>query len=120
MRKGGVRVQRKLALSEKAIESSIINALQMVGVMVMKIPNEATFRRKVVGTVRGAPDLVALLPTGEVYFIEVKAKYRDCSEPQQRLHEWMRKHGHKVIVARSVSDVQEVIERALQAKCDAG
>jgi hypothetical protein len=53
-------------MKEQGIERKIIETLSREGYLVIKIPNDALWRQRVMGTAKGAPDLVVVLPRGRV------------------------------------------------------
>lgn len=64
---------------------------------------------KAMGTVKGFPDLICLLPGSRVWLFEVKAPGNYPDKDQRALHEDLRAVGCKVAVVRSVKDVDEAI-----------
>ena len=58
----------------------------------------------------GAPDLLAILPGGIVWFVEVKKDENTKPDPHQlREHERMRKRGANVFVVGSIKQVDTII-----------
>lgn len=58
----------------------------------------------------GAPDLLAILPNGIIWFIEVKKDEATKPDPHQlREHERMRKRGANVFVVGSYKQVDDLI-----------
>jgi hypothetical protein len=94
--------------TERQIESAIVTALRLAGWLVMKIPNDALYRKRVPHAQKGAPDLVAVSPTGRVVWIEVKAPRGSVTPHQLALHEALRERGQEVRVARGVNDILDL------------
>lgn len=61
------------------------------------------------GTVKGFPDLICLLPDGQAWLFEVKAPGNSPDKDQRDLHEALRALGHRVAVVRSTGDVDAAI-----------
>lgn len=61
------------------------------------------------GTVKGFPDLICLMPGRRVWLFEVKAKGNSPDKDQRALHEQLRELGFHVAVVRSVSDVDAAV-----------
>lgn len=62
------------------------------------------------GTVKGFPDLMCLLPGPRVWMFEVKAHGNYPDSDQRALHDALRDLGCMVAVVRSIEDVDEAIE----------
>ena len=58
----------------------------------------------------GFPDLVALMPFGQVGFVEVKCEGEKLTDKQAEVHEWLLALGHRVAVCRSVEDVRDTLK----------
>lgn len=78
--------------------------------VVFHVPNggsrnalEAT-NLKVQGVLAGVPDLIVVLPFGEICWIEMKAKDGRVSLNQTNLHTHFNKLGHEVITAYSAEE----------------
>lgn len=56
-------------------------------------------------TAVGVPDFIAAAPGGRTIWIEAKARNEKPTKEQAAAHCWLRKHGHVVIVARSLEQV---------------
>lgn len=61
------------------------------------------------GTVKGFPDLICLMPGRRVWLFEVKAKGNSPDKDQRALHEQLRELGFRVAVVRSVADVDAAV-----------
>ena len=62
------------------------------------------------GTVKGFPDLMCILPGPRVWMFEVKAAGNYPDAAQRALHDVLRDLGCMVAVVRSIEDVDEAIE----------
>lgn len=107
-----------MAEREKDIERMIVHALKERGWFAIKIANEALYRRRVVGSVAGAPDLVAVGPQGQVLWLEVKRKGRYPSAAQKVVHEELRKRGQEVHVVRSVEEALDLTNKNFSYLCN--
>ena len=58
---------------------------------------------------RGAPDRVALLPTGEVWWVELKATGKHPQPHQVREHIRMRKMGQRVYIVDSFEGTDSLL-----------
>ena len=65
---------------------------------------------KAMGVTPGWPDFLILGPGGPV-MIELKAKGQGLSAPQKECHRKARALGYTVYLARSVEDVQAILQR---------
>ena len=66
---------------------------------------------KMDSSLRGWPDLTAILPGGTVLFLEVKTPTGRVSKIQAYMHNQLREVDANVHVVRSVEDVTAIIER---------
>lgn len=82
------------------------NSIGLSGALIMRqiAHNEA------MGTVKGFPDLLCLLPGPRVWLFEVKADGNYPDKDQRALHEALRVLGCMVAVVRSCTEVDVVIE----------
>ena len=85
--------------TERVLQRKIIDYLKNSGILVVKTDSTST---------RGWPDLVVILPAGEVHFIEVKTKTGRLSTHQQRIHEQLTKQGANIHVIRSLEEVEKL------------
>lgn len=95
---------------EWLIERQIVLALERRGALVVKIPNEALWKRRVRHTLRGFPDLIAILPGGQVVFFEVKTQRGRPTRYQEDTHARIRELGHRVYVVRSPEEAIKALE----------
>ncbi|RMF45694.1 MAG: VRR-NUC domain-containing protein, partial [Bacteroidetes bacterium] len=103
-------------MTEAQIEKMVVEALSREGFLVIKIPNDALWRQRVVGTAKGAPDLVVVLPRGRVVWLEVKAPRRYPSPDQRLLHARLGGLGHAVAVVRSVDEALAFIRKVVTSQ----
>ncbi|MFC3169243.1 VRR-NUC domain-containing protein [Paracoccus fontiphilus] len=95
----------RLVLPKGSIVHHSPNAIGLSGIQVMK----QIARDKAMGTVKGFPDLLCLLPGPRVWAFEVKAPGNHPDKDQRELHETMRAQGIRVAVVRSIKDVDEAV-----------
>ena len=103
---------------ERTVQRSLLDWLRRVlpqGSIVAAVVNEQAgsssdpmararfgMARKASGVVSGWPDLVACIPGGRSFYVEVKAPGGVVSESQQDVHAKLRALDHTVIVADSI------------------
>lgn len=68
---------------------------------------------KVQGVLAGIPDLMIVLPFGEIIWIEMKAKDGSRSKSQQDLHAHFNDLGHEVITAYNAEEALAELRRRL-------
>ena len=116
MKLGKAKKAKKLSISEKTIETSIIGYLRHSGVLCFKVENGGVFDQKR-GAFRfnrgtrylGIPDILGIFK-GQPLAIEVKSAKGRLSEHQASfLQDWAN-HGGIALVARSVEDVIEALK----------
>lgn len=103
-------------MSEHAIQAAIVQYLRLVlpaGSLLHHSPNEemrpaARRKAKELGTEPGWPDIEIMLPSGRVWFLEVKAPGKYPNAVQRELHDQLRACGHTVDVVRSIDDVEKI------------
>ena len=87
---------------EAAIERDIVQYLSLRGFLVLRTHGP---RNRPVE--EGIPDLVCVPPMGgKMLWVEVKAKGGRVSPAQADMHACLTERGQRVIVARSVADVE--------------
>lgn len=104
---------------EKDGQEAIIAYLWATGIPAFAVPNRGLYnvrtgRYNVVDRMhfRGVPDVVAPLSRGRTLFIETKRLVGgQLSMEQEAFHKRLRDRGHLVLVARSVTDVQDFERR---------
>ena len=118
--------KRKRAAPERDAQRAVVAWLRMCGCLV-----QATFTeqrgnartaeerarygaaRKASGATAGFPDLVVCAPAaGRSFFVEMKAAQGRLSDAQRAVHEWLRRAGHLVFVARSVAELEADLRRS--------
>lgn len=65
--------------------------------------------RRFIGLPKGFPDLLVVCPGGKVVFMEIKTQTGRVSPEQQKMHQFLRRMGQRVTVARSVSDAIKAV-----------
>lgn len=87
--------------TETLIRKSITAALRLAGW-------DVTYHLQGVGCRRGFPDLTAMRG-GKTIYIEIKTPTGKQSEYQKQFEKICIEHGCKYIIARSVSDIAELL-----------
>lgn len=72
---------------ESNLERRFVKAVEKIGGKAVKIFNR-----------RGWPDRVVVLPGGRSVWVELKAPGEKAKSHQSRVHKWLRKNGHTVIL----------------------
>ena len=86
--------------TERVLQRKIIDYLtKSCNSIAVKVDSSST---------RGFPDLVVILPCGDVHFIEIKTKTGRLSVYQKRIHEQLREQNANVHTVRSVEEVQRL------------
>jgi hypothetical protein len=93
-------------MREAEIQNQIIEYLQLRGGKVYRM-NAGRARNNVRMSEAGTPDLLAIFPEGKTIWVEVKTPKGKLSEEQLRVHCQLTSYGQRVIVARSVEDVEQ-------------
>jgi hypothetical protein len=105
--------------NELEIQMQIVAYLRKKGFFVFSVPNEAAgklkgaaisrmAKLKAAGLTAGVSDLVAITPTNEVVFIEVKDAKGRQSKSQTDFEEIIVARGFRYILLRSLQDCQKV------------
>ena len=95
--------------SERSLQTAIVKALNLLGFLVIHIPNQYSKGRvRDAGFVSGAPDLI-VLKDGKVFFLEVKTKTGRVRPSQKLFAERLRRQGFDYFVVRSLDDVLKAI-----------
>ena len=103
MKKGAIRN------SERSLQAAIVKALNLLGFLVIHIPNQYSYGRvRDAGLVSGAPDLI-VLKDGKVFFLEVKTKTGRVRPSQKLFAERLRQHGFDYFVVRSLDQALKAV-----------
>jgi Holliday junction resolvase len=86
--------------TERVLQRKIIDYLKNSGILVVKVDSTST---------RGLPDLLVILPSGEVHFVEIKTKTGKLSVHQQRIHQQLKEQNANVHTVRSLEEVQRLL-----------
>lgn len=97
-------------MKEYEVEKQIFVELRKAGFIVMKLANEATYRRRLYAVMRGAPDLVAISPSGEVYWLEIKTQRGKLTRIQRIAHDALQRYGQKVFVIRNLEELKAILK----------
>lgn|SRR5574344_218599 len=90
-------------LSEKSIERYLVDLVSRLGGICLKYSNP---------NMVGYPDRVVLLPGGVTIWIELKSAGRHVTKIQQIRIADMAAMGHKIFIADSKEDINEIIRNA--------
>jgi hypothetical protein len=109
--------------TEKQIENSVLSYLKMRGIFVFKNQSVGVFDpvRKVFRKpqskhqIKGASDILGVLPGGRFLAIEVKAPKGRPTKEQMMFLDAVNRNGGLGFIARSIEDVEEVLAKELQA-----
>lgn len=104
----------KVKVSENDIQRQIVDWIRAVApaLMVVAVPNGSRrtaagrAANAVPGLTRGVPDLVVILPKGQVMWLEVKSASGRVSPEQFDFHNKLHVLGHTCAVVRSIEDVR--------------
>jgi len=96
-------------MKESDIQRDILSYLRLNGFMAWKNHNVGKMPSgKNVTVLKGVSDIIALKDSIAV-FIEVKTTKGETSEDQKKFLEAVRRHGAIGVVARSISEVEQVL-----------
>lgn len=90
-----------LAPKEKDIEAKICALIKRHGGIAYKFTSPAR---------RSVPDRLVLMPSGVIFFLEVKRPGAKATVKQEREHERMRALGATVFVVDNVADVELILD----------
>ena len=99
-----------ISLSESEIQKQIIDYLKLQRAYVIR-HNAGRIKNNVRLAPDGTPDLYALLPDGRAIWIEVKTDTGKLRPSQTAMITILRSRKQKVIVARSLEDVINTINK---------
>jgi len=95
--------------SERSLQNAIVKALDLLGFLVIHIPNQYSKGRvRDAGFVSGAPDLI-VLKDGKVFFLEIKTQTGRVRASQKLFAERVRQHGFDYFVIRSLDDALKAV-----------
>ena len=108
----------RIAENETTIHIDILRYLRAVlpDAMIWHAPNGGLRSKREaeklqrMGVTAGIPDLIAWLPGGTMLALEVKTSKGRLSPDQKVVHEWMRSHGYRVAVVRSIDETREALK----------
>lgn len=103
--------------TESNVQNSICEYLEGKRRCFFRLNNIPAFNRGVGGAVtmrrlpkftpRGLPDII-VVRAGMIYMLEVKTKTGKQSPEQKEIERWVKEHGGKYFVVRSIDDVQAI------------
>lgn len=86
-------------MRERELQQKVLKYLKQQSIIAVKVDSTST---------RGLPDLLVILPSGEVHFVEIKTKTGKLSVHQQRIHQQLKEQNANVHTARSLEEVQRL------------
>jgi hypothetical protein len=96
-------------MKERSLQASIVRALNLLGYIVIHIPNQYSYGRiRDAGVLSGAPDLI-VLKDGKVWFLEVKTENGRLRPSQKEFGKLLYEHGFQYHVVRSVDDALSAV-----------
>ena len=100
-------------MNERQITNQIVKYCRENGIFYLYIPNDKAHFRNV-PSVKGAPDLIIILPHGKTLWIEVKAPVTGRMRPwQKEFHEKLREKGHYIAVVKSLEEFITHYQKAI-------
>lgn len=76
-------------MRESAVERKLVQMVRALGGRAIKLRNTTRI---------GDPDRIVVLPYGVTLYVEVKRPGQRPRLSQQRVHQWLRRKGHTVLV----------------------
>ena len=95
-------------LRQKFPEAIIHHSPQSIGLSGALIQRQIA-HNEAMGTVKGFPDLLCILPGPRVWLFEVKAPGNSADKDQRKLHADLRALGARVAVVKTVAEVDAAI-----------
>ena len=86
-------------MRERELQQKVLKYLKQQSIIAVKVDSTST---------RGLPDLLVILPSGEVHFVEIKTQTGKLSVHQQRIHQQLKEQNANVHTARSLEEVQRL------------
>lgn len=94
---------------ERALQKAAVDFLTLHNFLVFSVPNEYTRKRRPPGRLAGACDLIAVAPSGEVLFIELKTPQGRLTWRQKRFAEELMARGRVLHVVRSLDELMALV-----------
>jgi len=95
--------------SERELEHEVMGLLIKLKILPVKIPNESTYKHFGGYILHGVPDLIVILPTGRVFWVELKRYGGVLSDYQKEAHEALRAKKQSVYVVHSLVELCNVL-----------
>ena len=86
-------------MRERELQQKVLKYLKQQSILAVKVDSTST---------RGLPDLLVILPSGEVHFVEIKTPTGKLSVHQQRIHQQLREQNANVHTIRSLEEVEKL------------
>jgi hypothetical protein len=89
-------------MSEKNLQKRILALCAEKGILAIKVDSSSC---------RGWPDITAILPDGQVLFVELKTEAGVISALQSRMHRNIKKNNGEIYVIRNYTEFERLITR---------
>lgn len=89
-----------IGMLEKNLQQKIMQICRARSILCVKVDSTST---------RGWPDLLVLLPCGQVLFLELKTETGKLSKLQEHTHKLINANKGKVYVVRRVQEFENII-----------
>ena len=86
-------------MRERELQQKVLKYLKQQSIIAVKVDSTST---------RGLPDLLVILPSGEVHFVEIKTPTGKLSVHQHRIHQQLREQNANVHTIRSLEEVEKL------------
>ena len=88
-------------MRERLIEQKLRNGVKEKGGLALKFVSPG---------MAGVPDRILLVPSGKIYFVEMKAPGKHMSPKQVKVAKFLEKLGHKVWVIDRMEQIEEFLD----------
>lgn len=85
--------------------------------LVFHVPNEQQQKRVRIGVMAGVSDLIVILPTNKLIFVEIKTTSGKTTPKQDAFAERVDEHGFTYVVIRSLEGFKNLIKDQLYENC---
>ena len=86
-------------MRERELQQKVLKYLKQQSILAVKVDSTST---------RGLPDLLVILPSGEVHFLEIKTTTGKLSVHQQRIRQQLKEQNANVHTVRSLEEVEKL------------
>jgi len=95
--------------TERELEHEIMGLLIKLKILPVKIPNESTYKHFGGYILHGIPDLIIILPTGRIFWVELKRKGGILSDYQKIAHKILAAKKQTVYIVHSLAEICDVL-----------